>query len=201
MKNRRSLGCLSGVIVIVVIVVALVLIHKYVPSIFTAFAWIAGIAAVILIAVIVLIVLLANKAVKSLKKSDPQPGPNSDPAKTQTGTAGLPPEQAAIINKGRSDLLTVRRILSKIHNYEISQAGNDICASLDKLLQTLRAQVEPFPIHVVHIIGYKMNMGIVAVKMDGHDDLIIPMKTRYLPTEKAGKCIGMDCLLLKGVLQ
>ena len=142
MKNRRSLGCLSGVIVIVVIVVALVLIHKYVPSIFTAFAWIAGIAAVILIAVIVLIVLLANKAVKSLKKSDPQPGPNSDPAKTQTGTAGLPPEQAAIINKGRSDLLTVRRILSKIHNYEISQAGNDICASLDKLLQTLREKPE-----------------------------------------------------------
>ncbi len=140
MKNKRSLGCLSGGIVLIVIVVALALIRKFVPSVFSAFAWIAGIAAVVLIAVIVLIVLLANKAVKSLKKSDPSPNP--DPVQTQTGTAGLPPEQAEIINKGRADLLNVRRILSRIHNFEISKAGNDICASLDKLLQTLREKPE-----------------------------------------------------------
>ena len=140
MKSKSSLGCLGGLIVVIVAVVSLVLINKFVPSVFTAFAWIAGIAAVILIAVIVLIVLLANKAVKSLKKNDPKP--KQEAPQTQTGTSNLPPEQAAVINKGRADLLTVRRVLAKIHNPEICKAGNEICASLDKLLMTLREKPE-----------------------------------------------------------
>ncbi|MBR2696164.1 MAG: 5-bromo-4-chloroindolyl phosphate hydrolysis family protein [Parasporobacterium sp.] len=140
MKGKRSLGCLGGVIAIIVLVVALALVHRFVPSIFTAFAWIAGIAAVVLIAVIVLIVLLANKAIKSLKKEDPKP--KQEPPKTQTSTSNLPPEQAAVINKGRADLMNVRRILVKIHNPEVSKAGLDICASLDKLLQALRDKPE-----------------------------------------------------------
>ena len=140
MKSRRSLGCAGGLIVVIVAIVALVLINKFVPSVFTAFAWVAGIAVVILIAVIVLIVLLANKAARALKKDDPKPKPEAP--QTQTGTSNLPPEQAAIINKGRADLLVVRQILARIHNPEISKAGNDICASLDKLLMTLREKPE-----------------------------------------------------------
>lgn len=140
MKSRKSIGCLGGVIIVILIIVALVLINRFVPSIFTAFAWIAGIAAAILIAVVVLIILLANKAAKSLKKNTPQP--KQEAPNTQTGTANLPPEQAAVINKGRSDLLTVRRVLARIHNPEINKAGNDICASLDKLLMTLRDKPE-----------------------------------------------------------
>lgn len=140
MKGKRSLGCFSGLIVFMMIIAALVLIHKYVPSIFTAFAWVAGIAVVVLIAVAILIVLLANKAVKSLKNDDPKP--NQEPPKTQTNTVNLTPEQAAVINKGRADLLNVRRVLSKIHNQEVSKSGYDICASLDKLLQALREKPE-----------------------------------------------------------
>lgn len=145
MRNRRSLGCFGGLAVLIIAIIALVLVHRLVPSIFTAFAWIAGIAAVILIVVLVLIVLLANKAIKSLKGKDEKtktPSSGSEPPHTQTGTSNLPPEQAKVINKGRADLMNVRRILVKIHNPEVTKAGNDICASLDKLLQTLREKPE-----------------------------------------------------------
>ena len=144
MKGKRSLGCVTGLGIVVLAIVALVLVNRFVPSIFAAFAWIAGIAAVILILVIVLIILLANKATKSLKKGKAEP-PKEEPPKTQTGTAGLTPEQASVLNKGRSDLLKVRKILTKIHNLEVSNAGYDICASLDKLLQALRSKPEKIP--------------------------------------------------------
>ena len=145
MKGKGSAGCITGAAVIVVVIAAMAVIKRFVPSIFTAFAWTAGIAAVILIAVLVLIVVLANKAAKALKKTaEPQPKPETpQPAQqTQTNTVNLPPEQAAIINKGRADLLTVRKVLSKIHNPEICESGYDTCASLEKLLQALREKPE-----------------------------------------------------------
>ena len=140
---------MTGIIIIVIAIAAMALVHRLVPSIFTAFAWIAGIAAIILIGVVVLIVVLANKAVKSINKTEQQPAPTQNPnpgsqtpPQTQTSTVNLPPEQAAIINKGRADLMNVRRVLVKIHNPEISKAGTDICASLEKLLTALRNKPE-----------------------------------------------------------
>lgn len=143
--RRRSLGCFGGLAVFIIAIIAVVMVHRFVPSIFTAFAWIAGIAVVVIIVVLLLILLLANKAIKSLKGKDdktktPPSGP--DAPQTQTGTSNLPPEQAKVINKGRADLMNVRRILAKIHNPEVSRSGLDICASLDKLLQTLREKPE-----------------------------------------------------------
>lgn len=149
MNGKRSIGCLSGIIIIVVAIAAMALVRKLVPSIFSAFAWIAGIAAAILIGVIVLIVVLANKAAKSITKTGQTPASSQNsgqnrqtPPPTQTSASNLTPEQAAIINKGRSDLMNVRRVLVKIHNPEISKAGNDICASLEKLLSALRNKPE-----------------------------------------------------------
>lgn len=140
MKGKSSAGCVTGFIVLLVLIVALALVRRLVPSIFGAFAWTAGIAALILVTVLVVIVIVANRAAKSLKKNTPKPAPETPD--TQTGTADLPPEQAEILNKGRADLLTVRKVLSRIHNYEISKAGYDICASLDQLLQALRSKPE-----------------------------------------------------------
>lgn len=140
MKGKSSAGCISAFVILIVLIAVLALTRKFIPSIFSAFAWIAGIAAVLLIAIIVLIIVIANKAAKAVKKETPQP--KAEEAQTETGTAHLPPEQAEILNKARSDLLTVRKILSRIHNYEITKAGHDICASLDKLLQALRDKPE-----------------------------------------------------------
>ena len=141
MKGNRSLGCFGGLAVVVVGIAALALIRRFVPSIFSAFAWVAGIAVAILIVVLILIIVLANKATKALKKETPKPAPDPSP-QTQTNTTNLPPEQAAVINKGRSDLLTVRKILAKIHNPEICKSGYDVCSSLEKLLQALREKPE-----------------------------------------------------------
>ena len=141
MNGKRSAGCITGIIVLIGIVAALALVKKLIPSIFSLFAWVLGIGVVLLIAIIVLIVFLANKANKA--KKEKQQGPvKEEPHPTQTGTADLPPEQAAVLNKGRADLLKVRRILTKIHNMEVSNAGYDICASLDKLLQALHSKPE-----------------------------------------------------------
>ena len=141
MKGNRSLGCFGGLAVVVVGIAAVALIRRFVPSIFSAFAWVAGIAVAILIVVLILIIVLANKATKALKKETPKPEPDPSP-QTQTNTTNLPPEQAAVINKGRSDLLTVRKILAKIHNPEICKSGYDVCSSLEKLLQALREKPE-----------------------------------------------------------
>lgn len=141
MKGNRSLGCFGGLAVVVVGIAALALIKRFIPSIFSAFAWIAGIAVAILVIALILIIILANKAAKALKKDTPSPQTDPSPH-TQTNTTNLPPEQAAVINKGRADLLTARKILARIHNPEISKSGNDVCASLDKLLQALREKPE-----------------------------------------------------------
>ena len=141
MDGKRA-GCATGLIIFVAIIAGLVLVNKLFPSIFTLFAWIAGIIIVLLILIMVLIILLANKANKARKKGKTEDPVKEEAPKTQTGTADLPPEQAAVLNKGRADLLKVRRILTKIHNMEVSNAGYDICASLDKLLQALHSKPE-----------------------------------------------------------
>ena len=140
--NGKRAGCATGLIVFVAVIAGLVLVNKLFPSIFALFAWIAGIIIALLVLITVLIIVLANKANKNRKKKNPEEPVREEPQNTQTGTSDLPPEQAAVLNKGRADLLNVRRILTKIHNAEVSNAGYDICASLDKLLQALHSKPE-----------------------------------------------------------
>lgn len=51
-------------------------------------------------------------------------------------------DDAEAIRKGRTNLMHLRRIIVKINNPKIRSQANEICAVMDKILQTLRTKPE-----------------------------------------------------------
>ena len=137
MRNRKASGggVIVGLIVIIGAIVALCVSHHSAPSIFNLLLWIVGIIVLIIIALIVLIVVLARK----YSKKEAEDRKNSV---TSINKAALSPEQVAIINKGRSDLVAIRMVTSRINNLDIKRSMNNVSASIERILVTLKEKPE-----------------------------------------------------------
>jgi len=59
---------------------------------------------------------------------------------TETKRADLAPEQAELINSGKSKVIAIRSNLGKIHDSEIREAGYSICRTCDRIFKALIEQ-------------------------------------------------------------
>ena len=127
MDNRGSGG---GFIAIGVIIAGMIALKFTLPSVFSVVKWIGIIALIVIVAVIVLVIVFASKvSIDEVKEKKSMGGKLSD-------------ENAEILSKGRKDLMTLRRSVLGIKNIDIRKKGNDICASIDKIIQTLKDKPE-----------------------------------------------------------
>lgn len=117
-------GILGGLAGIIILVGGLIVIHKFIPALFRFFLW--GVIAVIilLIGLIVLIVVLASRSSRDDDKSREE--------------IPLNDEQSDILTDARGKLMELRRVISQIHVMEVRREANNVCATLDKILQTLK---------------------------------------------------------------
>ena len=130
--NNKSSGSSSGGIFgaiagIIACVVGGVVLHNNAPSVFKVVGWILLIAVIAIIVILIVVLVLASKAGKN----------TSNPATSVNGVK-LDQEQSDTIKKGRSELLAIRMLVSKIKDSSITGAASPVCAGMDKILQTLK---------------------------------------------------------------
>ena len=127
--NRRSNGAgIGGLVIVILGVIALIVTRIFAMPIFRVMLWVViGIVAAV-IAGIILLVILSNRTSNQVAAEK----------KAAAGKSSLSEEQAAVLRKGRSDLMEVRRTLVKIRNSSIRTKGNEICGVCEKIFATLK---------------------------------------------------------------
>lgn len=127
MSNNNSSSGIGGLLGIVACIAAFFVARKFFPSL-GKLLLIAGIVLVVLIVAIVIIVIACSKSTAKDKKK-----------------TGLSDEASAVLSKGRTQLMDLRRNGMCIKNQQIRTESEVICKSVDKILRTLREQPEDIP--------------------------------------------------------
>jgi len=135
-----------GILALIGFVVLFVISRKFFPS-FSAILLAAGIVVVVLLLLLVgLVIFLAFYRPKE---------------KNGTGDGN---NVAAVLQKGRSNLLELRKLGMKVKNQQIRSLTEEICKSADRILHTLNEQPENIP-QVRQFLNYYLpTLGQILLK-------------------------------------
>ena len=128
MSNNSSSSGIGGILGIAVCIALLFVMRKIFPSLGKLLLAAGIVIAVLIVLVVVLVIVFSKSTDKDNKK-----------------TTGLSDEVSAILSKGRSNLMELRRYSMSIKNQQIRTSSEEICKSVDKILRTLREQPEDVP--------------------------------------------------------
>ncbi|MBO4289659.1 MAG: 5-bromo-4-chloroindolyl phosphate hydrolysis family protein [Lachnospiraceae bacterium] len=197
MKKKQG-GGFIGFLALLVAIFAIVKIGAAIIKWAFAFSLIAVIAVVI--AVLVLAMKSANKKDPNVEMSDNQnPAMKRRPA-NNNGPTIVPPagteepadpaapkltvEQENILSKGRTNLLELRKIITKIKDPEIHQMSNEICDVNEKILKTLREKPDKIP-QVRQFLNYYLpTLGEILVKYERIERSGVPAQKSEEKVEK-----------------
>ena len=135
-RKRSGGGVLFGLIVIVAAIALLFFVHHALPGLCKLLLGIGLFIIALIDALIVVIIVAARKGTKKMAEKSQQAA-----AKT-VNKSGLTPEQASVINKGRSDLVAIRMVNSRIRNPEIKKAMANVGTTAEKILVALKEKPE-----------------------------------------------------------
>jgi len=141
--DNQSSGLL-GFLGLVGCIAALVFLRRFAP-------FLSGILMTIVIVVAVLILLLVILVIFfAFQKTD--------------NKGNLTDEQAAIFSKGRANLMELRRITMRIRSNEIRSLSNQICATAEKILKTLKEKPDSIPAQRQFFNYYLPTLGSILTK-------------------------------------
>lgn len=123
--NLRSGG--SGILGLIVLAGGFLLLRKFVPALAKLFLILGGVAALGVAALVVAAIYFAFR--KPKKTVEQQIHENA----------------ASTLQKGRTQLMDLRRLTMKIKHQEIRKVSESICSTIDKILRTLKEQPEDVP--------------------------------------------------------
>ena len=113
----------SGVLGLIACVVLFFAARTFFPGLSTILMVIVGIAIFLIVLIIVLVIVFSKSGTKNKK-------------------GGASAEVNAILSKGRSNLMEIRRMSMKIKNQQIRKESEEICKSAEKIFKTLKEQPE-----------------------------------------------------------
>ncbi len=116
-----------GLLTIVLAIAAMLAVRKFFPSLLT---WILAAGVVLILWIIILVAVVLYFAFKK-----PKNNPEDSFAE----------ERKAMVAKGRSHLMELRRLGLQVQNQDVRGINDQICASADKIFQTLRKRPEKIP--------------------------------------------------------
>ena len=155
MNRKDSSGC--GLwLLIPVGFLALLILRKMLPMIFKIMLAGLGIVACITALVIFLVIYFSKKSngtqnapstVTQTRPSQTQGNTSqtSDPAETEGETVTCTPEQMQFLNKGRSKLMELRGIVSRIGDPNVRKRSEDVCTEMDQILNALQRRPADIP--------------------------------------------------------
>ena len=135
-RKRSGGGVLFGLIVIAAIIALLFFVQHALPGLFKLLLGLGLFIIALFIAMIVLIIVVARKGTKKMAEKKEQATANA------LNKAGLTAEQAAVINKGRPDLVAIRMVNSRIRNPEIKKSMANVGSTAEKILVALKEKPE-----------------------------------------------------------
>lgn len=109
------------------IVLAVFLVRRFFPSVFALLLGLVGAVALGIAALVVLALVFAFRKPK------------------QPGKAAGGSEKAALLQKGRSDLLTLRGLLLRTKSKQVRALGEGVCGEIEQILRALKEQPEELP--------------------------------------------------------
>ena len=118
---------------------------------------------------------------------------SKDTAKAkQKNEVQLDADSAAVLSKGRENLMTLRRLVMQVKESGIHAQGNDVCATIEKILNTLKEKPEKIS-SVRQLLNYYMpTLGEVLLKYQrieksgvDHDDMTEKVKIYLGDVQKA----------------
>ncbi len=152
MNRKQSSGC--GLWLLIPIgFLALLVLRQMLPMIFKIMLTVLGIMALAVGLLIFLVIYFSKKSNKG--ESTPSAGTQNKPYTAHTGGSTptqqavggskpqeeqnrCTPEQMQILNKGRSKLMELRGIASRIGDPNVRKRSEDVCAEMDQILNALQ---------------------------------------------------------------
>ncbi len=123
--NNRSGGI--GILGLAGLVAVFLILRKFVPALAKLFLILGGVAAIGVVALVVLVLFFAFRK------------PKKTPEQQKSEVA------ASTLQKGRTQLMDIRRLAMKIKHPEIRKVSESICSIIDKILRTLKEQPGDVP--------------------------------------------------------
>lgn len=121
--NQRS----GGIFTLLGLIAVFFLLQKFFPAFAKLFLILAGLAVIGVAALVAMVIYLAFRK------------PKKSPQQRVTDDA------RAEIQKGRSQLMDIRRLVMKIRNQDIRTVSESICATMDKILRALKERPDDIP--------------------------------------------------------
>lgn len=118
--NNRSGG--MGILGLAGLVAVFFILRKFVPALAKLFLFLGGIAALGVVALVIAVLFFAFR--KPKKTPEQQISENA----------------SSTLQKGRSQLMDIRRLSMKIKDQQIRKVSESICSIIDKILRTLKDQ-------------------------------------------------------------
>ena len=141
--DNQSSGLL-GFLGLVGCIAALVFLRRFAPFLSGVLMTIVIIVAVLILLLVILVIFFA------FQKTD--------------NKGNLTDEQAAIFSKGRANLMELRRITMRIRSNEIRSLSNQICATAEKILKTLKEKPDSIPAQRQFFNYYLPTLGSILTK-------------------------------------
>jgi len=165
---RDKSGAL-GVLGLIGIVILYFVLRRFFPSLSTLLLVIGG---VILLVIVLIVAVVIYFAFRKPKGKDGAPG-----------AADL----SAVLSKGRSNLMELRRMGMRVKNQQIRKLNEEICGTADKILRTLKEQPEDIP-RVRQFFNYYLpTLGNILLKYVRLEESGVPAANM---TESTISCLG-----------
>ena len=145
MKNRKTSG-FSGILCLIGAVAFFLCLRHFFPALSTVFLVIAGIALVLVILLVVLVIVFSRQKPEEKERAKASADVN------------------AILVKGRSNLMELRRLEMRVKDSRIRALSEEICRSIDRILRTLKEQPEDIPAVRQFFNYYLPTLGSILLK-------------------------------------
>ena len=123
--NQRSGGI--GILGLAGLVAAFFILRKFLPALAKLFLILGGVAAIGVVALVIAVIYFAFR----------KPKKTVEQQKSEAA--------ASTLQKGRTQLMDIRRLAMKIKHQEIRKVSESICSIIDKILRTLKEHPDDVP--------------------------------------------------------
>jgi len=166
--DDRSSGVL-GVLGLVGVVILFFFLRRAFPSLATVLLVIGGIVVAL---IVILVAVVIYFAFRKPKGKDGAPGAA---------------DVTAVLSKGRSNLMELRRMGMRVKNQQVRKLNEEICGTADKILRTLKEQPEDIP-RVRQFFNYYLpTLGNILLKYVRLEESGVPAANM---TESTISCLG-----------
>lgn len=145
MKNQKSSG-ISGILCLIGAIALFLFLRHFFPALSTVFLVIVGIVLLLVILLVVLVIVFSKQ--KPTEKEG-----------TKAAT-----DANAILSKGRSHLMELRRLEMRVKDRRIRTLSEEICRCIDRILRTLKEQPEDIPAVRQFFNYYLPTLGSILLK-------------------------------------